>query len=165
MSLKITVIIIAHECPSESNSFLIRGNLNAKIFSGIFFALKLSSFELGFDSPSYLLNGLCCTHQKFHQFGIKIWHGMFLYCFLHTDGANLNSNDIASSPIQNSSNVHHRILIYKMYIEPVISHGLLVYGSTNKNNLQQIFDYTKTNNSHNFHKFKVLPHHSLGWEG
>ena len=41
--------------------------------------------------------------------------------------------------IQNSLNVHHRVLFYKMYIEPVISYGLLVYGSTNQNNLQLIF--------------------------
>ena len=41
---------------------------------------------------------------------------------------------------QNTLNMHHRFLFYKMYIELVIlSYDLLVYGSTNKNYLQPIF--------------------------
>ena len=41
--------------------------------------------------------------------------------------------------ILNIFNVHHQFLFYQIYIESIISYGLLVYGSTNKNNLQPIF--------------------------
>ena len=58
--------------------------------------------------------------------------------------------------IQNSLNVHHRVFFYDFYKEPVISYGLLVYGSTNKNNLQPIFLKEKRKNCMFFNESKIF---------
>ena len=41
--------------------------------------------------------------------------------------------------IRQELNLEKRLLYCKTYIEPIISSALIVYGSTNRNNLQTVF--------------------------
>ena len=45
--------------------------------------------------------------------------------------------------MKNKMNRTQRILFYKVYVQPVISYGLLIYGCTNENNLTPILKMQK----------------------